>query len=114
MRPILTDEHGVGAWNAWRTSHEDVKPDLKGQDLSRLDLSEANLSEANLREANLREANLREANLRGTDLSATNSCGTDLSEANLLGVLDTSSHTGGIESRYDVKIEPFFRSLLEH
>jgi hypothetical protein len=24
----------------------------------------------------------------------------------------TSSHTGGIESRYDIKIEPFFRSLL--
>jgi Pentapeptide repeats (8 copies) len=76
--PVANDEHvallkkSVAAWNAWRDENPDIRPDLRGANLSRADLSTANLREADLRRADFREADLREADLRGANLSEAN------------------------------------------
>lgn len=87
---------GVAAWNLWRESAPNVKPNLRqvnlaeaklyGSDiqpqLSHINLNRAVLYESNLSNANLHRANLREADLRGANLSGAN-----LEEANLNGAL---------------------------
>jgi Pentapeptide repeats (8 copies) len=93
---MANDEHvallkqGVGTWNAWRNENPDIRPDLRGANLSRADLSTANLREADLRRADFREADLREADLRGANLSEANLrwaylWRADLSKADLSG-----------------------------
>jgi len=61
---------GVEAWNTWRASNRDERPDLReanlqGLDLKRFDLTFADLEGANLHRSQLREANLADATLRG-------------------------------------------------
>jgi len=89
---------GAAAWNKWRESHPDVKPNLFGAALDELDLRRANLkgaflSTASLEDADLRgadlsdalliEANFKGANLEKANLSGSNLNHADLSEANL-------------------------------
>jgi uncharacterized protein YjbI with pentapeptide repeats len=69
---------GVDAWNAWRESHENVLPDLRGADLFEARLSRANLFGAQLRGAVLCGADLKHAELSGADVS-----GADLTRVNL-------------------------------
>ena len=71
-------KEGVEAWNAWRETNPDVRPDLDGADLREADLRRANIREANLRETSLYRADLSEAYLSGAYLS-----GADLNKANL-------------------------------
>ena len=58
---------GVSKWDAWRKEHPDVRPDLKGADLS--------------------EACLRGADLMGADLTHADLSGADLTGAALWGAL---------------------------
>lgn len=96
---------GVGAWNAWRSAHTGVLPDLinadlraarlqeadlinadlRGADLSDADLRYANLSSATLRKAILSGATLRGATLRKATLSGADLRDVDLSHSNLSG-----------------------------
>ena len=76
-------ESGVAAWNAWREAAPDIRPDLRGADLSYAYLREVNFREADLSEASLTEATLSWANLRGADLSGAYLRAAHLSEANL-------------------------------
>ena len=93
-------KQGVKAWNEWREANPEVKPSLKGADLSGTNLSEvnlffadldgANLSKANLigadlSQANLSSAHLGDAELRRADLSAADLGGADLRGADLRG-----------------------------
>jgi uncharacterized protein YjbI with pentapeptide repeats len=93
---------GVSAWNVWRETRPDVKPDLSAVSSRRmgLDLLEAgeednpespayraitlNLAHANLREANLAGLDLTEAELSYTDLRETTLDRTALDRARLL------------------------------
>jgi uncharacterized protein YjbI with pentapeptide repeats len=59
-------QHGVASWNAWRSEHPTIRPDLSrcslvGADLTRIDLSHATLSEARLDAAILDWATLEGA-----------------------------------------------------
>ncbi len=76
-------KEGVEAWNKWREENPDVKPDLKGADLSDADLFKANLCGANLRGANLSGRDLRGANLIAAYLGEANLSRTILIAANL-------------------------------
>ncbi len=97
-------KQGVEAWNRWRESDWNVKPDLSGLDLlnekgiketalwdreaRRLDLSAinlawTNLTAASLRQAVLEEANLEEVTLVGADLQGVQFSGANLQTANL-------------------------------
>jgi uncharacterized protein YjbI with pentapeptide repeats len=103
-------KQGVKRWNKWRRAHQNVRPNLRGADLSSVNLIGAHLRGADLREANLSRATIskvdlsevatagvgltetefREDFLRGTDLSEATLCGanlflTNLSGANLCG-----------------------------
>jgi hypothetical protein len=78
-------KQGVVAWNNWRRSNPDIKPDLSGVDLIAVDLTGADLSEAKLIETNLTEANLSKANFTAADLSGANITGATLNEANVTG-----------------------------
>src|SRR2546421_532835 len=75
---------GINAWNRWRQEHLDIRPDLRGANLSQANLSDAQLSEADLSQANLRRADLRKANLRGADFRGVDLSEADLSEADLI------------------------------
>jgi hypothetical protein len=55
---------GVKAWNQWREQHADVRPDLRGANLSGAILHSTNLREASLHAADLRDANLSQGRPR--------------------------------------------------
>jgi len=78
-------EQGVEAWNVWRRQNWDIRPDLRGADLTEADLRRANLLRVDLTEADLRGANLGGADLRGADLDWADLHGADLTEADLRG-----------------------------
>jgi TIR domain/Pentapeptide repeats (8 copies) len=97
-------KQGVEAWNAWRDRHRDIKPNLRGADLTfeaieadfggadltdanltRSDLVGASLYRAILRKADLREAILRGADLRGAILHGAILTGADFGGATLIG-----------------------------
>jgi len=61
----------IRAWNEWRRTNPEVRPDLSGADLRGLDLRNANLCGAILSEVNLTNADLLKADLRNADLSRT-------------------------------------------
>ena len=65
-------KQGGAAWNAWRAENPNVRPNLRGADLSRANLNCTNLSGADLSYADLGEIDFIEANLSGADLSWTN------------------------------------------
>jgi len=111
---------GVHAWNRWRATNREVRPDFIGANLSKADLSEADLSmvelrgaklvetelksadliwadlrEADLSDANLGMAKLNEANLSGANLSGANLSGAMLIGANLSGANLTGANLSG-------------------
>ena len=75
-------------WNAWRTEHWEIWPELSGANLYAKTLREANLYKADLfgghlggaelSRANLSRATLREANLYSTSLNRADLSGADL------------------------------------
>jgi len=60
---------GADAWNAWRTNHPGITPDLTGADLRGCRLFGAHLASALLARSHLAEATLSLADLRGADLT---------------------------------------------
>ncbi len=106
---LKTLRQGVGAWNRWRKTDEDVDPDLSGADLSGAMLEFADLCSADLRGANLESAQLKGAwlahakfedcklpdaleycnllcaDLSGCDLSGMDLSGSHFDEGNLRG-----------------------------
>jgi uncharacterized protein YjbI with pentapeptide repeats len=80
---------GVAAWNAWRTEHPEIRPDLRF--LFMVDVGggiyeyEADLNEAKLGMADLSGADLTLANLYGADLNGAKLGMADLSGARLTG-----------------------------
>ena len=78
---------GVAAWNAWRSRHGEIAPDLAGASLRGLDLSSADLGAANLRKADLRGAILRSARLAGARLDEANLFKAVLEDADLDGAV---------------------------
>jgi hypothetical protein len=101
MLLMANDEHvamlkkGVEAWNKWRRDNPDIRPDVRGANLSGANLSEADLSAANLSGANLSEADLSGADLRAANLSGANLNGADLTRANLSGARLSGAHLSG-------------------
>ncbi len=72
-------KHGVDAWNKWRSTNDNVIPDLsevdlEGATLSNADLSDAQLVHARLRGATLHSVNLSRAELDGADFDDANLC----------------------------------------
>ena len=59
---------GVQAWNLWRTSSADVRPDLSGADLREVDLRAVNLGAAQLHRTRFRYSDLSGADFRGAYL----------------------------------------------
>lgn len=102
-------KHGVGRWNDWRETNEDVTPDFSGADLTGADLREANLYEANLdgaslsgallSGANLNQSRLIGANLRNGDLNGASLCDADLRVADLRGADFCSANLSGADFR---------------
>jgi uncharacterized protein YjbI with pentapeptide repeats len=78
-------KEGVKAWNQWRKENPEIRPDLRGADLSRVNLIEADLSETNLIKANLFRADLNKVDLEGADLCEAFILEANLSAANLRG-----------------------------
>ena len=56
---------GVEAWNEWRKNYPEIKPNLRGANLSKKNLALADFSNADIRNTNFRGANLRGAKFRG-------------------------------------------------
>lgn len=73
-------KQGVQVWNAWRSQHPELVPDLSGEMLSGKRLEGINLSGADLKTTWLDSGNLTNAKLSDADLSFTN-----LSFASLIG-----------------------------
>lgn len=84
-------------WNNWRRTHPDVKPDLRGAELTNFDLGNSDLIDADLSESNLRRAKLANANLAGARLSGADLTGAELPEA-LFKQLDSLSNAKAISS----------------
>src|SRR5690242_6425380 len=78
-------KQGVEAWNAWRRSNPDVRPDFSGADLGGVNLTPAALSVGGFSGADLKEADVRGADLSGAGLLGANVAGGDLSRVNLTG-----------------------------
>ena len=72
-------KQGMEIWNKWRKENRDIRPDLRGADLSASRLSSFNLIRSDLSEADLSKSNLSFARLSGSDLQRAN-----LSEAVLI------------------------------
>jgi len=109
--PMADESHlsiyrrGVLEWNCWRSQNPNVKPDLKGADLSKPSLPDAweiDLSNADLRGANLAgtlhmsgifaSALLTEANLDSVNFLFADLSGADLRGANLNSAGFTSAN----------------------
>lgn len=77
-------KRGVQEWNAWRTEHKAVRPDLSAADLRQGDLTSADFRWADLREANLQLTGLSGACFQGASLFGANLGGSDLAHASLV------------------------------
>jgi len=91
---------GVKAWNAWRSAHASVKPDLSGIDCIRWgpsypyyyqDLPDAPFRNANFEDTDFSHAVLRDANLRGANLTRAHLDCADLGLAHLQGAFIASA-----------------------
>ena len=109
----MTDKNYVGtlkmgavAWNQWRDSNPNIRPDLSraglsGANLYRADFSRTDLSRANLRGAYLNWANLSEANFSRADLSGADLSNSEVRLSNFANIdlrdvkgLETVIHLG--------------------
>jgi hypothetical protein len=85
------------SWNYWRIEHPDIRPDLRGVELTDANLSSAYLSYTDLSHADLSRTNLHHATLRYADLSSTILQKADLSGADLsYSILTGTDFTGAI------------------
>ncbi len=88
-RHLALLKRGVSLWNAWRSEHPGILPDLTNADLAGMDLKGANLSLSRLVMADLRGTSLIQADLIGTF-----AMGADFSNACLVGAnLSTGNFT---------------------
>lgn len=71
---------GVAGWNAWRTAHPEIMPDLSAASMSGVDLRGINLSQTSLL-----QASIAGTDLRGADLTEAQLMRADLRKANLQG-----------------------------
>jgi hypothetical protein len=81
-------EQGLKAWNAWRQSNLNIRPDLSRANLSKsnfvqIDFFETDLSDAKLSEVDLTKANLNKSNLEGANLIRAKLLKANLIDANL-------------------------------
>src|SRR6266566_3726591 len=83
-------EKGVDAWNKWRRTHPEIRPDL-----SREYFGWASLHRADLYAVDFRAANLQEADLSGADLNGTDFRGANLQRAHLTGSDLFGANLGG-------------------
>ena len=91
---------GAKTWNQWREKHPEIKPNLRGVDLSEInyiDLSQYNLASADLANikgfaTNFYQTNLVNANLSGANLRNANFYQADMRACNLSGANILSSH----------------------
>ena len=102
-------KQGVDAWNAWRKENPDIRPDLRGTDLSKAiltrgDLRNAQLSGANLSGADLVRTMLHMANLSEATLTGAILWRALLLDTNLAGADLTGSHVYGIAA-WDLKLD---------
>lgn len=116
---LLLLKQGVNAWNQYRATHRDMKPELDGVDLRGEFLSKANLTKANFIGANLSGADLRGAFLSWAKVSHANLSGADLTEANLteadlsFSVLRRSILTGANLSKANLSNARLGKAVLE-
>ena len=99
-------KQGVVQWNAWRSQHPKIQPDLsdadlegirlEGANLSGADLVSASLLGANLLGANLSSAGLEYASLEISNLSGANLSGAGLEISNLSGALLVRANLSGV------------------
>lgn len=101
---ILTHgEQGLG-WNRWREVHDEIRPDLSGE----------NLRKSVLRDCDFRNADLRGANLEYANLAGANFAGADLTEAYLACVDATySNFTAAVLHRAELGGSDFTGSVLK-
>ena len=78
-------KQGVAAWNKWRASNPEIRPNLTGADLVFANLTDAYFLDTNLRFANLTRTNLAGANLTGARLTGANLTDANLTGADLTG-----------------------------
>ena len=111
---------GAKTWNQWREKHPEIKPNLRGVDLSEIDCIDlsyynlasadltnikgfatnfyqadlvcANLSGANLQNANFWKADMRACNLSNADILNSHLLEVNLNEANLSNAVLTDSN----------------------
>ena len=76
-------KQGVAAWNKWRASNPEIRPNLTAADLTAADLAFADLERADLRGANLTAADLAGAIIVGADLERANLTNASFTSANL-------------------------------
>jgi hypothetical protein len=116
-------KQGAAHWNQWRQAHSDIRPALRGADLSQADLTGAHLTGAHLhgadlhqailswtdlREADLGEADLHRANLSRADLSLADLREADLSEADLSGANLDEANLDGARQLTQRQLQPAF------
>ena len=88
-------KQGVEQWNKWRNENPDVRPDLRGADLTSANLRAARLSGACLFSANLSMANVRLATLIGADFNIAHLAGANLRGAGLMETDFTETKLSG-------------------
>jgi hypothetical protein len=90
---MANDQHvallnrGVDAWNEWRKGNANIRPDLRGANLTRVWLAGADLGGTDLRDANLSEARLTGASLITADPAGAKLIGANLTRADLGGAM---------------------------
>lgn len=95
-------------WNDWRRAHPEVRPDLRGADLSDAELAGCNLDEADLIDANLSRANLFGANLVRANLYRARLDGATLVEA----MLDSANLNGASLREANLDLAQFDRAYM--
>ena len=90
-------KQGGQAWNFWRISHPDVRPELSRAELNHADLTAANLRDADLSRAHLVGAHLDHADLSRARLTGADLSGADFTEADLSHSDLSSSHLIGAD-----------------
>jgi uncharacterized protein YjbI with pentapeptide repeats len=102
-------KEGLKAWDEWRESDSETRPDLslanlkganlQGTNFQGTNFRGADLHEADLQGADLQGANLHEADLEGANLQGANLHEADLQGANLKGANLKGARLGGAQLR---------------
>jgi uncharacterized protein YjbI with pentapeptide repeats len=90
---------GVEAWNRWRESHPDTRPDLSSVSLSWLSLSDANLGHSSLNGSHLNHTQLMRADLYRATLASASLYAADFRNARIV----EASFTGANMTKADLR-----------